>query len=227
MPEPDRLKLGKGVAFVKGRLVRLPASEEIWEADFRALPQPIMQTVAHHLGMVVTRKGGRLLADLTVHGKPGVNDLARLLADAMRRPLDEHARRPKTIHLKTNPRWRELIPVLEGLGIGVTVEKKLPRIDETFPEVLEQLRTIQRARMARPDADQAKVEAMFPSITRYVRGYGFIEVGDQDGFGFVVRAIGYGGLDFEDDTPETLAEAMAVLEAGLARWFEEQGIEAE
>ena len=38
-------------------------------------------------------------------------------------------------------------------------------------------------------------------------------------------ALGYGGLDFEDDTPETLAEAMAVLEAGLSKWFEEQGIE--
>jgi hypothetical protein len=43
-------------------------------------------------------------------------------------------------------------------------------------------------------------------------------------FGFVVRAVGYGGLDFEDDRPETLAEAMAALEAGLARWFQEQGI---
>jgi hypothetical protein len=31
--------------------------------------------------------------------------------------------------------------------------------------------------------------------------------------------------DFEDDTPEILAEAMAVLEAGLSKWFEEQGIE--
>ena len=48
--------------------------------------------------------------------------------------------------------------------------------------------------------------------------------GDQESFGFVVRAIGYGGVDFDDDTPETLAEAMAVLEAGLARWFEEEGV---
>ena len=39
----------------------------------------------------------------------------------------------------------------------------------------------------------------------------------------MVRAIGYGGVDFEDDTPERLAEAMAVLEAGLTRWFKEQG----
>jgi hypothetical protein len=29
----------------------------------------------------------------------------------------------------------------------------------------------------------------------------------------------------EDDTPKTLAEAMAVLEAGLVRWSEEQGVE--
>lgn len=66
---------------------------------------------------------------------------------------------------------------------------------------------------------------MFPCIARYVRGYGFIEIGDQEGFGCVARAIGYGGIDFEDDSPETLAEAMAVLEAGLARWFDEQGTE--
>ena len=68
---------------------------------------------------------------------------------------------------------------------------------------------------------------MFPAIARYVDGCGYIEIGDQESFGFVARAIGYGGMDFEDDRPETLAEAMAVLEAGLARWFEEQGVEDE
>ena len=56
-------------------------------------------------------------------------------------------------------------------------------------------------------------------------GYGHIEIGDQEGFGFVVPAIDYGGVVFEDDKPDTLAEALAVLEKGLARWFEEQGIE--
>ena len=76
---------------------------------------------------------------------------------------------------------------------------------------------------AKPTADQAKVEKLFPAIARYVRGYGYIEIGDQESFGFVVRAIGYGGLDFEDDTTQTLADAMAALEAGLTRWFEEQG----
>jgi hypothetical protein len=34
-----------------------------------------------------------------------------------------------------------------------------------------------------------------------------------------------GVLNSEDDRLDTLAEAMAVLEAGLVRWFEEQGVE--
>ena len=41
----------------------------------------------------------------------------------------------------------------------------------------------------------------------------------------MVAALGYSGLDFEEDKAVTLAKAMAVLEAGLAKWFEEQGID--
>jgi hypothetical protein len=34
-------------------------------------------------------------------------------------------------------------------------------------------------------------------------------------------------MAFEDDKPDTLAEAMAALEQGIRRWYEEQGIELE
>jgi hypothetical protein len=40
-------------------------------------------------------------------------------------------------------------------------------------------------------------------------------------------ALDYGGIVHEDDRPRTLAEAVAVLEKGLKKWFEEQGIEVE
>ena len=36
--------------------------------------------------------------------------------------------------------------------------------------------------------------------------------------------LDHGGLIFEDDRPDTLAEALAVLEEGLRKWFDEQGI---
>jgi hypothetical protein len=86
--EEEKLKHGKGVAFVKGRLRRLPQGYDAWEADFQALPKPIMQTETHYLGMVVTKQGGSLLADLPVRGRPSVNDLATLLAHAIRQPLE-------------------------------------------------------------------------------------------------------------------------------------------
>jgi hypothetical protein len=41
----------------------------------------------------------------------------------------------------------------------------------------------------------------------------------------VVRALDYGGMVFEDDRAETLAEAMAALEKGLTGYFEREGIE--
>ena len=66
MAEEEPLKLGKGVAFVKSRLKRLPQGDDTWEADFEALPQPIMQSETHYLGMVVEKEDGWLLADLTV-----------------------------------------------------------------------------------------------------------------------------------------------------------------
>ena len=79
--------------------------------------------------------------------------------------------------------------------------------------------------MVKPTVEQAKIESLFPAIARYVRGYGYVEIGDQEGFGFVVRAIDYGGQVFEDDNPGTLAEAMAALEQGLVKWFKDERLE--
>ncbi len=227
MAEEEKLKLGKGAAFVKSRIGRLPQIHETWEGDFRALPKPIGQSATLYRGMVVTEGDVALLSESEVHGRPSVNDLATLLAHAMRRRLEGNSRRPRLIRLRGHHRWRELFPVLKELGVEVSVERELPGIEEAYADQLRQLRDAHRVGMVEPSPMQAKVEAMFPAIARYVDGYGYTEIGDQEGFGFVVRAIGYGGLDFEDDRPDTLAEAMSVLEAGLARWFEEQGIESD
>ena len=225
MANEEKLKLGKGTAFVKGRIKVLPPSDEVWEADFPALPKPIEQSWAHYLGMVVTEGDGSLLADLPIVGRPSVNDLATILAHAMRRPLDGNARRPGLVRLRGHHQWRELFSHLEEVGVRVEVlaGQDLPGIMTAYGRYLRQLQDEHRVGMPQPTSQQEQIEAMFPAIARYVRGYGHVEVGDQESFGFIVRAIGYGGVDFEDDRPETLAEAMAVLETGLARWFEEQG----
>jgi len=41
--------------------------------------------------------------------------------------------------------------------------------------------------------------------------YGHIEIGEQQGFGFIVRALDYDGMVFEDNRVHTVAEARSGL----------------
>ena len=222
--EEEKLKLGKGAAFEKIRLKRLRQEDETWEADFQALPKPITQSETHYLGMVVAPDGS-FLADSHVEGRPTVNDMATLLAHAMRRPLNGKAHRPRRLHVRGHHQWRELFPHLEELGIKVAVHRELPKVQQAYRGYLRKMRDAHRVGMVKPTDEQQSVEELFPAIARWVRGYGHIEIGDQEMFGFVARALDDGNLAFEDDKPDTLAEAMASLEKGLRKWFDEQGIE--
>ncbi|MCE9560789.1 MAG: hypothetical protein K8U57_01915 [Planctomycetes bacterium] len=220
--QESKLTLGKGTAFVKSRLKRLRQDDVTWEADFQALPKPMMQNETHYLGMVVTKADGLFLADTQTPGRPTVNDLATLLAHAMRRPLDGESHRPQRIHIRGHSQWRELIPHLNEIGIEVSVQQQLPKVKKAFKDYLQQAQKAARAKMVKPTIEQAAVEKLFPAIAKWVDGCGHIEIGDQQGFGFVVRALDYGGLVFEDEKAESLAEAMVALEKGLAEWFKEQ-----
>src|SRR3954464_1579927 len=111
--QKETLKLGKEPAFGKSRLKRLRQEDDTWEADFRALPKPMMQSETHYLGMVVTQSDGFYLAEMPVEYTPGVNDLVTLLANAMNRPLTEGAHRPQRILVRKNPRCKEPFPHLE------------------------------------------------------------------------------------------------------------------
>jgi hypothetical protein len=225
--EEEKLRLGKGAAFIKGRLKLLRQEDETWEADFQALPKPITQSQTHYRGMVVAPDGS-LLRDSHAEGRPTVNDMATLLAHSMRRPLTGKSHRPRRLHVRGHPQWRELFPHLAELGIEVAVHRELPMVQHAFQGYLRQQRDAHRAGMVKPTAEQQQsVEKLFPAIAQWVRGYGHIEIGDQEMFGFVVRALDYGGLTFEDDKPDTLAEALASLERGLAEYFKREGIELE
>ncbi len=119
-----------------------------------------------------------------------------------------------------------LITHLQGIGIEAVVDSDLDTLRTAFHDHLHRVREARREKMVKPTTEQASVERLFPAVAQWVRG-GHIEVGDQKGFGFVARALVYGGLAFEDDRPNTLAEALAALEKGLRAWYEEQGLDLE
>jgi uncharacterized protein DUF6930 len=121
------LKLGKGSAFVKSRLRRLPQSEDVWEADF----QP---DADHWMGLVVEQEHGTVFAMRMLEAAPSVNDLAHLLSDAMRRPWFDSWHRPHSIRLRNNPEWQELVRHLQELRIVVVFSDNLPAWGDAVAE---------------------------------------------------------------------------------------------
>src|SRR5450755_1883119 len=84
----EQLKLGKGASFfVKTQLRRLRQEDETWEADFFPIPCSDSEHDSMWWGIVLSQSHDNVLAQRMVEEPPTVNDLAGLLAEAMRRPL--------------------------------------------------------------------------------------------------------------------------------------------
>lgn len=138
--ESPRLKLGKGRSyFVKSQLRRLRQEDDTWEADFFPVPGSDGKHQGVWMGMVLSHAHDYVLAHTTVEEPPSVNDLARLLAEAMRRPLAEFAHRPRTLYLRERPEWDELLPHLKQVGVQVLAQAVLPKWDRTFGDLYAQV----------------------------------------------------------------------------------------
>jgi hypothetical protein len=133
--EPVKLKLGKGSAFVKSQLKYLPQENEVWEADFFRMPCSEGRHDSIWLGMVLSQAHEYVLAMRNVEEPPTVNDLARLLADAMQRPQTGRSHRPRSLTLRTKAEWGDLLPHLKQIGIQVVSQDALPKWDRTFGDL--------------------------------------------------------------------------------------------
>ena len=151
--ESDKLKLGKGASFfVKTQLRRLRQEDDTWEADFFPIPCSESEHDSVWWGIVLSHSHEYVLAQHTVEEPPTVNDLAHLLAEAMRRPLFDLSHRPRHLYLRARPEWAELLPHLKQIGIEVVSQDTLPKWDRAFGDLqaqAEQARTAQGATLTR------------------------------------------------------------------------------
>ena len=119
------------------------SEDDIWEVDFFPVPWQGLW-----IGLVISHTDDFVLAHQTIEEPPTVNDLARLLAEAMRRPIIEFAHRPRTIYIRERPEWSERVPHLKQVGIQVVNQESLPKWDDAFGDLY------------------AKVEAKAPARSR-------------------------------------------------------------
>jgi len=144
MPE-ERLKLGKGASFfVKSQLRCLDQEDDTWEADFFPIPCSDSKHGSVWWGIVLSHSHENVLAQRTVEEPPTVNDLANLLAEAMRRPLLGFSYRPRSLYFRAKPEWAELLPHLKQVGIKAVAQDTLPKWDRNFGDLQAQ---VEQARM--------------------------------------------------------------------------------
>jgi hypothetical protein len=135
-----RLKLGKGASFfVKTRLRQLRQGDDTWEADFFPIPCSDVEHGSVWWGIILSHGHDNVLAQRMVEEPPTVNDLANLLADAMRRPLVDFSHRPRTLYLRARPAWAELLPHLKQVGIQAVAQDSLPKWDRNFGDLQAQV----------------------------------------------------------------------------------------
>src|ERR1700682_4225145 len=147
----DKLNLGKGASFfVKTQLRRLRQEDDTWEADFFPIPCSDSEHGGVWWGIVLTHSHENVLAQRTVEEPPTVNDLANLLAEAMRRPLVEFSHRPRCLYLRARPEWAELLPHLKQIGIEAVSQEALPKWDRNFGDFQAQVEQARAAQTAAP-----------------------------------------------------------------------------
>jgi hypothetical protein len=136
----EKLKLGKGASFfVKTQLRRLRQQDDTWEADFFPIPCSDSEHDSVWWGIVLSHDHEKVLAQRMVDESPTVNDLAHLLAEAMRRPLVDFSHRPRILYLRARPEWVELLPHLKQIGIEAVAQDALPKWDRNFGELQAQV----------------------------------------------------------------------------------------
>jgi hypothetical protein len=150
MPEA-RLKLGKGKSFfVKTQLRRLRQEEDTWEADFFPIPCSDSEHDSVWWGLVLSQDHDKVLAHRMVEAPPTVNDLANLLAEAMRRPLADFSHRPRCLCLRARPEWAELLPHLKQIGIKAVAQEALPTWYRNFGDLQAQVEQARAAQKSAP-----------------------------------------------------------------------------
>ena len=227
MADEEKLKLGKGAAFVKSRLKALPECDEIWEADFRRCPSRSSRPRPTTSGWS-SRQDGSLLADRRSTAGPRSTTWPRSWPTPCGdrwtgTPADpsSSACEGTTSGGDSSPTWRR-----SGSGsrsssgrISPASRRRTRRISggcgrstgSGWSSRRPSRRRSRRCSRRSPGGSGSTAGSRSASRSFSASSPGRLHEG-----GTQVRGR---------HAPSTLAEAMAALESGLVRWFEEQGVD--
>jgi hypothetical protein len=129
------------LGFVKEWLnKRLAQEEDVWQADFRQMPNWLEaggQLVRPWVVLVSSRSNDLVLGHQIIEVKPSAALLWDTLAQAMQHPLAGEAHRPTAVQVKPGDLWESLRPHLQEIGVELVVREGLDELDEMIGQMLD------------------------------------------------------------------------------------------
>ncbi len=124
------------------RLTRLPQTFDQWQAGWRQLPIWIEEGgegVQPWAVIVASMSSGMLLNTTIVAHEPTPEQLWDLLAAPMQKPPKVKPHRPTTLLVQPDPRWDELRPHLDAVGVACETLTESDLLDDIFQSLAEHL----------------------------------------------------------------------------------------
>ncbi len=136
-PKPAPKTKGPGAA--EKKLLRPLPQTEVWQCDFRALPNWMIVAgePLRPWATLVTNTRGQILGHNVSEEPPTPELVWDALAAAMRKPAAGPAHRPVTLQVRPGPHWEQLRPHLEEIGVAVEATENLDTFDEAFASLAE------------------------------------------------------------------------------------------
>jgi hypothetical protein len=125
---------------IKTTLRRLPASDVVWEVDFRRVPDWIKigtEKVRPWTVLVGTYPDGMVLTTVMTEDAPSSDHLWDALVQAMKNAKDGEPHRPAQIRVRAGSRWDDLKAHIESVGIRLITTDRFGPLDEAFAAVHE------------------------------------------------------------------------------------------
>lgn len=137
--EPEAPQPKGPLGFIKKWLHdKLPQEYDVWQADFRPLPNWIRiggEPVRPWTVLVTSRSNDLVLAHAMPEAVPSAALLWDTLVQAMQHPAAGERHRPSEIQVRPDERWESLRPHLEDIGIGLVVSEELDLLEAVFQEL--------------------------------------------------------------------------------------------
>jgi tetratricopeptide (TPR) repeat protein len=128
--------------FDRARLRRAPSSFETWQAGFRRIPMWLKEDgekIVPWVVLVGNRGADLVLGSTILNQEPGAGELWEAIARAIDRPACGEPGRPAEIEVRPDPRWDQLRPFLDDVGIELRESEPLDVLDEMLEDLTEHL----------------------------------------------------------------------------------------